>query len=341
MTSNTTVSSPKSQSPLPQPTPLPEQSTKRRFSFGFDRFSGIYILVALIIIYSILLPSTFPTRQTFVGVAGDQAVTAIVALALIVPLAAGVFDLSVAALLGATVAFVVWLQAHGFDPVSSIVIAVAAGLVIGIVNAFVVVKLRVNSFIATLGMSSILAAAAYWLTDGRTIVEGIAPSFLTLGRNQLLGVPLPVWYLLVIALVLWYVLEFTSFGRFLYATGANPRASRLAGVRTDRLVVQSLLISALLASVAGVILAAKVGVASPEIGPSYLLPGFAAAFLGSTQIKPGRVNVLGTIVAVYLLAVGVKGLQLLGAENYLSSLFNGIALIVAVALAARSSRQKE
>lgn len=142
-------------------------------------------------------------------------------------------------------------------------------------------------------------------------------------------------YLVVIADILWFVLDHTPVGRYLYAAGGNARAARLAGARVDRIVFGSLVASSTLAALAGVILAAKLGIGSHEVGPPYLLPVFAAAFLGSTQIKAGRVNVLGTIVAVYLLAVGMKGLQLAGAPSFVNDLFNGGALIIAVALASR------
>jgi ribose transport system permease protein len=145
--------------------------------------------------------------------------------------------------------------------------------------------------------------------------------------------------MLVLAAVIYIVIEYLPVGRYLYASGGNPLAARLAGVRVDRIVFGSLVASSLVAGFAGVVLAARIGTASPDIGPSYLLPAFSAVFLGSTQIKPGRVNVLGTLIAIYLLATGVKGLQLAGAPSYTNNLFNGAALIIAVALAARSARK--
>jgi ribose transport system permease protein len=237
------------------------------------------------------------------------------------------------------VALIAWLQGHGWNAVLSVVVTVLTGAAIGAVNGMIVTRLHVSSFIATLGMSSILLAGAFWITNGRTIVSGFSAQFLEAGRKQPFGIPLPVFYLLGVALILWYVLEYTPIGRYFYASGANPVASRLAGLQVDRLIFQSLVISGGLAALAGVILTAKLGVASPDVGSPYLLPAFSAAFLGSTQIRPGRVNVLGTLVAVYLLAIGVKGLELGGSPPYVDDLFNGVALITAVALAARTSRR--
>lgn len=311
----------------------------RRVSFGLDRFSGLYVWAALILLFAIWVPDTFLTTNNARIVAGDQAITAMLALGIIIPLAAGVFDLSFAGVLGVSVAITAYLQVEGLSPVVAALGAITAASLIGAVNGFVVVRLRVNSFIATIGMSSLLAAAAYWITEGKQITEGFNSTFLDLGTKQVLGVPLPFYAMLVVAVVIYVLIEYLPVGRYLYASGGNPQAARLAGVRVDRIVFGSLVASSFVAGITGVVLAARLGTASPDIGPSYLLPAFAAVFLGSTQIKAGRVNVLGTLIAIYLLATGVKGLQLAGAPIYVNDLFNGAALIIAVALAARTARR--
>jgi ribose transport system permease protein len=314
-------------------------SPRRRLSFGLERFSGLYVWGALILLFAIWVPDTFLTSSNAKIIAGDQAITAMLALGIIIPLAAGVFDLSFAGVLGVAVAITAWMQVEGYSPFLAAVAAVVGAAAIGAVNGFVVVRLRVNSFIATLGMSSLLAAAAYWITDGKQITEGFSNTFLDLGTKQVLGIPLPFYAMLVLAAVIYVVIEYLPVGRYLYASGGNAQAARLAGVRVDRIVFGSLVASSFVAGLTGVVLAARLGTASPDIGPSYLLPAFSAVFLGSTQIRAGRVNVLGTLLAIYLLATGVKGLQLAGAPVYVNDLFNGAALIIAVALAARSARR--
>jgi ribose transport system permease protein len=311
----------------------------RRLSFGLDRFSGLYVWAALVVLFAIWVPDTFLTTNNARIVAGDQAITAMLALGIIIPLAAGVFDLSFAGVLGVSVAITAYMQVEGQSPVVAALAAIAAACLIGAANGFIVVRLRVNSFIATIGMSSLLAAAAYWITDGKQITEGFNATFLDLGTAQIFGIPLPFYVMLVVAALIYVLIEYLPVGRYLYASGGNPQAARLAGVRVDRVVFGSLVASSFVAGVTGVVLAARLGTASPDIGPSYLLPAFAAVFLGSTQIKAGRVNVLGTLIAIYLLATGVKGLQLAGAPVYVNDLFNGAALIIAVALAARSARR--
>jgi len=316
-----------------------EHRRKRRLSFGVDRFSGLYVWAALIVLFGIWVPDLFLTSDNARIIAGDQAITGMLALGLILPFAAGVFDLSIAAMVGLAVAIVAWMQSHGWHPVLSVVAAIGVAALVGIINGVVVVRLRVNSFIATLGMSSILAAASYWVVGGQTITQGFSNNFLNLGTKQVLGLPLPFYFMLLLAAIIYVVLEYLPIGRFLFATGGNGQAARLAGVRVDRIVFGSLVASATIAGLTGVVLAARLGTASADVGPSYLLPVFSAVFLGATQIKAGRVNVLGTLIAIYLLATGVKGLQLAGAPVYVNDLFNGAALIIAVSLAARTARR--
>jgi ribose transport system permease protein len=286
------------------------------------------------------IPDLFLTASNFRIIASSQAVAAIMALGLLVPVACGVFDLSIAGTLGVAETVVIYMQGNGHGTWLGIVCALAAGLVVGLLNAFVVIKLRVDSFIATLGMSSILLAGVKAITNGAFISGAAGGTFSGFGQNKVWGLPLPVFYMVGIGLVLWWVLEYTPVGRYLYGIGGNPQAARLAGVRVNRITTGAFVTSGVVSAFAGVVLAAELGSGSPDVGTSYLLPAFSAVFLGATQIRPGRVNVLGTLIAIFLLATGVKGLQLGGAPDYISDLFNGAALIIAVALAARTTLRK-
>ncbi|MFR9805049.1 ABC transporter permease [Pseudonocardia sp. RS010] len=310
-------------------------AARRRVSLGFGRFSGLYLAAVLIVVFGLWQPSTFLTVTTLRTVADQQAITAMLALALVVPMATGAFDISIPSTMTLSLVLVAKMQSSGWGVAPSLLVALLAGLLIGLVNAVAVVRLHVNSFVATLGSGSVITGCAFWVTGGQPIVRGFSPGFLAFGQSQVLGVPVPVLLLVVLAAVLWVVLEHTPVGRYLYATGSNAQAARLAGLRTTRFVLGALVSSAALAALAGMLLAAKLGVGTHDVGAPYLLPVFAAAFLGATQVYPGRVNVPGTVIAVYLLAVGVKGLQLAGAEAFVTGIFNGLALVVAVALASR------
>jgi ribose transport system permease protein len=319
-----------------------EVRPKRRINLGIDRFSGLYVWAALVIIFSLWIPDLFLRVDTIRNIASEQAIVAILALGLVIPFAAGAFDLTIAATMGLSVCVTVWGLLQGYSILIVLLLSILVGASVGLFNALVVVRFQVSSFIATLGMSSILAAAAFFVTGGTQLAlsQQEFGSFLEVSRAQFLGLPLPVYYMIVIAAILWWVLEYTPGGRYLYAVGGNPVAARLAGVRVGRVVMVSFLVSGVVSAIAGIFLAARLGIASPQVGLPYLLPTFAAVFLGATQIRPGRVNVLGTLVAIFLLATGVKGLQLAGAPNYVTDLFNGAALIIAVALAARTTRKR-
>jgi ribose transport system permease protein len=187
----------------------------------------------------------------------------------------------------------------------------------------------------------VLAAISYWVASGQTVLYGISSTFKKFGSAKPLSIPVSVYYLAFVALVLWYVLEHTPVGRYLYAAGANPQAARLSGVNVVRLQWGALITSGVLASAAGVVLTMQLGSASFGAGDSYLLPAFAAAFLGSTQIRPGRFNVGGTLVAMYLLAIGVKGLQLkYPGLAWIKDLVEGLILLIAVGMAVHSARRR-
>jgi ribose transport system permease protein len=215
----------------------------------------------------------------------------------------------------------------------AILITLAAGLVIGVVNGTLVIKARVDPFIATIGVSSVLLGLSEVIANGTTISSDIPSAFTDLGRTFVAKVPLTLAYVTVVALVLWYLLEQTPFGRRVYATGAARDAARLAGVKTDRIIFLSFLASAVLASLAGVVYGARIGAGPPNVGGNYLLPAFAAAFLGSTMIRPGRFNVPGLIVALFIVAIGINGLQLYGIPFWITDLYQGTVLIVAVVVA--------
>ena len=315
---------------------------RRRINLGFDKYSGLYVWALLILIFSLWIPDLFLQGSTFKQVLSFQAISAIVALGLILPVAAGAFDLTIAGALTVSVCWTAWALANHYGGVGAAGGALLIGVLIGLANYLVVVKLQVNSFIGTLGMSSILVAIAYMITNSQQIVlstQGYAP-FFEFAREEILGLPRSVYYAAVLAVIFWWVLEYTPFGRYLYAIGGNPIAARLAGVRVGRITMIAFIISATTASFGGIVYLSTIGTATPDSGSGYLLPVFSAVFLGATQIRPGRVNVLGTLVAIFLLATGVTGLQLAGAPGYVTELFNGLALIVAVALASRTANKR-
>ena len=214
--------------------------------------------------------------------------------------------------------------------------AIAICAAVGFVSSVIVVKFRVNSLIATLGMSQVLIAFQLKIANNRQITGAFARSWSRLGTRDVAGVPIVVVYLLVLAIVLWFILEHTPVGRYLFAVGGNPDAARLAGLNVERLTYGSLMASATIAGLAGVIFSMKVGTYSSSTGPGLLFPALAAVFFGASQFTR-RPNVWGTLVAYFALAFGVKGLQLAFGPGtfWIQPLFQGAALLIAVALASR------
>ena len=220
--------------------------------------------------------------------------------------------------------------------VPAILAGIVCGMAVGVVNSFVIVKLGVNSFIATLGMSSILSAMLVIVSSNSQPLPPTSTAWNNFTQTTVAGFQIVVLYLIILGFILWWLLAHTPVGRYFYAVGGNTEAARLSGVRINRWSTVSLLISGTIAGLAGVMFSSLNG-PSLNFGRTLLLPAFAAAFLGSTQLTPGRFNVWGTLLAIYVLATGVQGLQLVSGASWLSDMFNGVALIVAVALSIKRS----
>lgn len=324
---------------MPPPPPPRRQITLGRLASTLGRYSGVYVWLALIVVFAIWVPETFLTQTTFKSILNDQAITGILALGVLMAFAAGQFDLSSAQNLGLSAVVCGSLIVYqGMSWPFAALITLVVGVVIGAVNGSLVL-LGVDSFIVTLGMSSVLLAITERIGGG-AFIGPLPASFRSLTTNSVLGVPVLALYALLVGVGIWYVLEHHPIGRRTYATGANPDAARLAGVRTKRYVFGSLALAGLVSALAGVLVAAKIGTVSPTVGPPYMLPSFAACLLGTTQIKVGRFNVWGTLLALLLLATGVKGVQLVGGQLWLTDLFNGVALVGAVTVAVLARKRK-
>ena len=324
--------------------PAPRHRVARllRRDLAVDRLSGLYVIVIMLIVFSLWEPTTFGTLSNAKVILASEAITGIIALAAVVSLVAGVFDLSIAANMSLAISVLGQLMATAhLNAGLAVIITLAIGGLVGCINAIIVTRFHIDPVIGTLAMSSVLAAVSYWVANGQTILYGMSPGFSNMGIWKPLGIPIQVYYLAAVALILWYALEHTPVGRYLYAAGANSKAARLSGVNVVRLQWGALITSGVLASLAGVVLTQQLASAAFGAGNPYLLPAYAAAFLGSTQIKPGRFNVLGTVVAMYLLAIGIKGLQLRFPQYpWIADLVEGIILLLAVGIAVQSARRR-
>jgi ribose transport system permease protein len=322
-----------------QRTFVPGRALRRLEQFGLP-----LLMVLLIIAFSMNETSgpVFRNAANIHNLLGNQSVTALVALAMVVPLIAGYFDLSVSAITGVSnITVASAMSAYHLPIWVALLAGIVIGAVVGFINGFLVAKVRLNAFVVTLGTYTVLLGAVTWYTDGRPITSNIPSEFGQWSSESLLGVPRPFVILIIIAVVVWYVLTQLPFGRRLEAIGSNESAARLVGISTTKSIWISFVISGLLAGVAGALQTSRGGAGDPSVGTAFLFPALTAVFLGATMIKPGKYNVWGTVIGIFFVATSVSGLTLLGADIWVQPVFNGVSLIAAVTISTLIARGRE
>ena len=275
------------------------------------------------------------------SIVSDKAIIALLSLGAMIPMAAGRIDLTVGygimlwhilAISLQTIWGLLW-------PVAVMLVLILGGIT-GFLNGLLVEVAKIDSFIATLGTGTVLCALALWHTGGRQMVGLLPDGFYALNNTFIFGLPITGYNLLAITVVMWVVLEYTLVGRYLYAIGANQRAAPLNGIPTRKYVIGAFVASGSMTALAGVILAARLRIGQASVGLEFLLPALVGAFLGSTTIKPGRVNVWGTVVGVAILAVGISGIQQFNGSFWVEPLFNGVTLLIAIGITGYAQRRK-
>lgn len=322
---------------------LPHRAVGTRASALLAQY-GLLIAWAAVALFFTLLPATaqtFPTASNLATILGSQAVIVILTLALLVPLTAGDYDLSVAFVLTLSAMLIAVLNAqHHWPILLAMLVAVAAGALVGLVNGAFILVFRIDSIIVTLGTGTFVGGCVL-LISGSNTISGVSAGLVDwVIVNRLLGIPLEFYYGLLLCLVIWYVFEFTPLGRRLLFVGRGRSVARLSGINVDRVRLGALMTSGAISALGGIAYAGTTGAADPTSGAQLLLPAFAAAFLGATTIQPGRFNPIGCLAAVYFLVTGITGFQLLGAQSYVQSMFYGGALVIAVALSQIARRRQ-
>ncbi|MBI1418080.1 MAG: ABC transporter permease [Limimaricola sp.] len=301
----------------------------------------VILMVALIVIFSVLLPNTFPTLLNLRAIISDKSIIALLSLAAMIPMVAGRIDLTVGYGIVLWHILAISLQTmYGFPWPLAVLTVLVLGAFTGVLNGFLVEIAKIDAFIATLGTGTVLYALALWHTGGRQVVGMLPQGFYALNGTFVFGLPITGYYVLTITVILWIILEYSPIGRYLYAIGANPKAAELNGIPTRKFVVGAFVTSGTLTALTGVLLASKLRIGQASVGLEYLLPALVGAFLGSTTIKPGRVNVWGTIVGVMILAVGISGIQQFGGSFWVEPMFNGLTLLIAIGIAGYAQRKK-
>ncbi|MFE5708277.1 ABC transporter permease [Rhodococcus koreensis] len=320
----------------------PKSGKKNKFHWwqilSVKRISAVYLAILLFAYFTYQLPDLFLRYDTWTTMLGQQSITIIVALGVLIPVTAGVFDMSVAYTMGLTSTVMAILMVnHHMSWVTAALLAILIGVVIGILNGLIIAYFKVSSLIATLGTGTVIGSIDFALSGGSSFPIRDA-NFLGIGVGSLFGIAWPVYMALALSIVAWFFLEHTAVGRRTYAIGGGIQAARLAGVPVRKYIMTTLVLSSVLGAIAGILLTARVGANSPGVAASFLLPGFAAVFLGATQLKEGRVNAWGTVIAILALAIGAKGFDLIGVRLWIHDFFYGIALIGAMAMSVWSKR---
>ncbi len=307
--------------------------TRARRLHLFERYALLLVWALLILGFSLAMPNSFPRWGNFSILFASYAPAALLALAIIIPLTSGDYDLSVGAVMTLSSCLIAVLNAWmGLPILLCLFLSVLAGVAVGLFHAFFIVYVRIPSLVVTLGSTSLISGIVQWFTNSSTIGGIDNALIMAVVGGRLFGVPYAFYYAFAAVVVLWYIFDFTPLGRRLLFVGRGREVARLNGIAVEKVRVGALVASSVVASCAGILYAGVLGSADPYSGLNYLLPAFAAAFLGSTTIMPGRFNPWGAMVAVYFLGTGITGLTMLGIPLWVTNVFNGGALIVAVAI---------
>lgn len=307
-----------------------EASIRRRLR-GFDRYTLVLVWVALVVVFTLAEPGQFLTTGNLSSMFSSQSVLMVLTLSLMLTLTAGEYDLSAASILTLSSMTTAVLNVNQHWPIGwAIIVALLVGAFVGAINAFFVVVVGIESFIVTLGTGTVALGVVLWISGENTITgvsswlvnAVIVPKFLDLS--------LGFFYCVLGTLVFWYVMDYTPLGRRFLFVGRGRNVARLAGLHVPRLRTSAFIVGGFVAAIAGVMYTGTSGSADPTSGATLLLPAFAAAYLGSTTIQPGRFNAPGSFIAVYFLVTGITGVSILGAAVFVQNLFYGGALVVAV-----------
>ena len=299
----------------------------------FERYALLLVWALLILGFSLALPNSFLRWGNFSILFASYAPAALLALAIIIPLTSGDYDLSVGAVMTLSSCMIAVLNAWmGLPILLCLLLSVLAGVAVGLFHAFFIVYVRIPSLVVTLGSTSLISGIVQWFTNSSTIGGIDNALIMSVVGGRLFGVPYAFYYAFAAVVVLWYIFDFTPLGRRLLFVGRGREVARLNGIAVEKVRVGALVASSVVAACAGMLYPGVLGSADPYSGLNYLLPAFAAAFLGSTTIMPGRFNPWGAMVAVYFLGTGITGLTMLGIPLWVTNVFNGGALILAVAI---------
>jgi ribose transport system permease protein len=302
-------------------------------------FGTLIVLAGMFVGFSIALPSTFPTWPNISNILTEASLTAIIAGGLTFPLIVGEFDLSIGYASSLNCVLVAGLMTNQHIPMAgSIVLVLFVGAFIGLINGLIVTKLGVNALIATLGTGTVLVGLDYAYSSGIPIGLPNNSTFQNIFLGELGPIHYPILIMLAVLGILWLIINRTDLGQAMQAIGGNLEAARLSGIRVDRVKIIAFAIAGVCAAGTGILLASQLGTGELGAGDGYLLDSFAACFLGSAALRDGQFHIVGTFIGVVTVGLGFTGLIVLGAPTFYQYVFEGLLLILAVALSTVARR---
>lgn len=319
--------------------PAQRRDTSRIVARAFSKYGTVMAFVALVIAFSIAQPGLFLNDANFTNILSEVAIGGIIACGLTVCLSAGEFDLSIGYLCSfAGVLVTGFMSFQHMGLVLAIIVTLLVGLGVGLVNSLIVTTARVSSFITTLGVGTAIVGVNLTYNSGAPVEVGLPQSFLEINLKTVAGLPVPVIVLIVLAIVLWFVLNKTVLGKNIQAVGGNAEAARLAGVHVNRTRIAAMMICSVCSALAGILLASKLGSGQYNAGDDYLMDAFAAAFLGTVALRDGEFHIIGTVIGILTVGVAFNGLALFGAPTSYQYLFKGGLVVIAVAVSTIARR---
>lgn len=307
-------------------------TSKGGASAFFQKYSVIFVWIVVVAIFTAVSGNLFFNFNTLSLITGTRSVVAILALAIMIPLAAGDYDMSAAYTMSLANMITVFLSVEmGVNVWVSALIALIAGVVIGFINGVFVVKIGIDPFIVTMGVGTFLAGITLWISN-KTLSGTELSSLQSVCIGKLFYIQHIFYFGLILMLILWYLFEYTSIGKKILFIGHGKEVARLSGVKVGKIRWGCLIASSTLSALAGIMYSGVTGSAKSGSCNDFLMPAFAAVFLGTTFIKIGRFNPIGTFISVFFLETGIRGLSLLGASTYIQNIFYGAALVLAVGI---------
>ncbi len=297
---------------------------------GAQTYGTAAALLVIVLAFSAIRPSSFCTLTNFINITRQMSLLVVISLGATVVMSVGEFDLSVGQMASLGGVAAAQLAVAGVPLALCFTLPLLAAAAVGLVNGWVVARFRALSFITTLGMSTVLSGVVYRLSGGATVFENIPKGFSVLGTAKLGRIPLLSILMLGFVLLLWFLMRHTPTGRKFYAIGGGEEAARVAGISVKRCKLLAFVLCTVMACVAGMLIASRVGSANTTAGDGYFLKSYAAVFIGCTASRRGVPNVLGTLLGAAILGVLANGLTMLQMPTYMQDIITGAIIILAV-----------